>query len=83
MSDIIWEKIKNFKTKHESGFTSQEIVDFLKESYPKIERKDFNLALGIHTAMFIDGESITYHSDVELAVKCCLEDRKPNIFEWD
>lgn len=74
--------IKNFKTKHEMGFTSEEI-DLLLEDYPSVSKDKFDETLGTITCTMIDKEVIIYHHDVELALRCCLENRKMKSYEWD
>jgi len=72
----------DFKTKNKQGFTNSEILKLL-EKYPDIKVKDFNKAMGVHTCMMIDGEIISYHGDVQLALILCLEKREPKSYEWD
>lgn len=72
-----------FPTKHDAmGFTDRE-VDELLIVFPKITKKKFYKAMGVHTAMEIDGETVTYRHDVLLAIQCILEKRKPRLEEWD
>jgi hypothetical protein len=78
----IRDKVNNYPTKHQEGFTGKEIKELLKE-YPQVKEEDFFKAMGVHTAMFKDGESITYHCDIELALRCVVERREPKVFEWD
>lgn len=75
-------KINGFKTKYEMGFTAGEIEALLNE-FPGIERNRFYDALGVRTVMVIDGETITYKYDVELALRCAIDKRNPSIWEWD
>ena len=55
--------------------------DILKQL--NIKKDVYNKKSGVNTCMFIDGEVINYHCDVELAINCCLENRDKNIIEWD
>ena len=86
--DVIEEKKVNlkhfldFKTKYKEGYTNSEILKLL-ENYPEVNIKDFNKAIGVHTCMIIDGETITYHGDVQLGLILCLEKREPKSYEWD
>jgi len=64
----ITERVNTYPTKHKEGFTPSEIDELLKE-YPKVNMKKFNEALSGVTGMMIDGEFVTFHCDVELAIK--------------
>lgn len=64
----ITERVKTYPTKHEEGFTPSEIDELLKE-YPNINMKKFNEATSCLTGIMIEGEFITFHCDVELAIK--------------
>lgn len=74
--------IKDFKTKSEWGFTSQEIEELLK-NYPDVNMDKFNNALMGITCMMVDDELVIYHHDVELALRCGLENRNMKWYEWD
>ena len=71
-----------FETKYKEGFTDSEIEELLKQ-YPNINREKFNNALMGITCMMIDKELIIYKSDVELALKCGLDNRDVRWYEWD
>jgi len=53
--------------KSKFGLTDNEIKALLKEQ--KINEKDFYKALGINTCMIINGETITYHTDIDRALR--------------
>lgn len=53
--------------KSKFGLTNSEIKALLKER--KINEKDFNKALGTNTCMVINGEIITYHTDIDRALR--------------
>lgn len=78
----ISERVYAFKTKYEQGFTNREIAELLV-SYPEINMDAYHEGIGIHTAMMIDDEIITYHSDVILGIRCGVENRKPTHWEFD
>lgn len=80
--NFIQEIVDNYKTKHEHGFTSEEMIDLLKY-FPDITVEQFGEALGVRTVMTIDNVSLTYKSDVELALNCIVHKRKPSIYEFD
>lgn len=71
-----------FKTKHKEGFTNKEIEELLKQ-YPDINMEKFNDAMMGNTCMMKDGELINYPCDVEKAIRCGVENRELNSFEWD
>ena len=74
-------EIAEYKTKHEEGFIHSEIVDLCK--HLGISSSDVYEKIGVHTCMMIDGETITYPQDVDLGIRCVLEDRDINIIEFD
>lgn len=74
--------VNSFKTKNKEGFTESELKEFLK-SYPEVNMDKFNNAMMGNTCMVIDNEIINYHCDVELALRCGLENRDPRPLEWD
>lgn len=71
-----------YKTKHKQGFTREEMVDLI-ENHTNYDLEDFWDNLGVNTCMLIDGDSITYHCDVELALRLLKDNRNSNSFEWD
>lgn len=81
MSKLIKDFVYSYKTKHKQGFTKTEIESLLEEM--NINEKRFYKALGINTCMVIEGEIITYHTDVLKSVICAVENRQQNIMEWD
>lgn len=74
--------VEEYSTKHEIGFTKKEIDDVLK-IFPNINKSKFNNALNGITCQVVDGETVIYHCDIELALRCGIEDRNPGVFEWD
>lgn len=80
--DEIKKKIYGFKTKHKEGFIQREIEALLKD-YPEINIKQFNNAFMGNTCIVIDDEIINYHCDVEMAIRCGVENRNPKTWEWD
>lgn len=75
------ETVNGFNTKHKEGFTSSEMLQVCNKA--NVDYDEFLEKLGVNTCIMIDNEIITYHSDVELALACCIEGREPNVFEWD
>jgi hypothetical protein len=75
------DKVYNYNTKYSDGFIKDEIENLLEEL--NINEKRFNKALGVNTCMMIDGNVITYHSDILKGVVCALENREQNSLEWD
>lgn len=76
------ETVFNYPTKYVQGFTTAEVKELLKK-YPKANLKKFNQALGVHTAIVIDKQILTYHNDVLMALTCAIENRNPNVAEFD
>ena len=83
MKKNITKIVNEFKTKHSEGFTSNEMKGLLKKEFPSVTMKEFSKKLGVHTGMIKNGDFLTYHSDVELGIRCCLENRNQTIYEWD
>lgn len=75
------EKVYDYNTKYSAGFIKSEIEQLLEEL--NINEKRFYKALGVNTCMLIDGEVITYHTDILKGVVCALENREQNSLEWD
>lgn len=73
--------IEKYPRKHKDGFTFEEIYGLLTEL--AIDRMKFWEAIGVVTGIIIDGDFVYYASDVELGVRCVLENRKPTPFEFD
>lgn len=76
------DKIFNYKTKYKHGFTTEEQEELLK-TFPHIDRKVFNEAMGVHTVIEVNKEILTYHIDIYRAILCGLENRELRIEEWD
>lgn len=79
LSDIVY----GYRTKYRVGFTAEEITNLLTEHYPKITYAMFADKMGVVTCQREDGKFVYYHSDVELAIRLCLEKRGPTQFEFD
>ena len=77
LSDFIY----SYYTKHKEGFLASEIKDILTKY--NIDEDKFYEALGVNTCMIIDGQTITYHCDVEKGLRCVIEKRGENFYEWD
>lgn len=73
--------VYKYKTKYENGFIKSEIDTLLEEL--NINENRFNKALGVNTCMVIDGEVITYHTDILKGLVCAIENREQNNLEWD
>jgi hypothetical protein len=74
--------VYNFKTKHKEGFTKSEIEELLT-NYPDITIEKLFEKIGVHTAMTINNDDITFHRDIEIGIRCCLDNRDVSISEWD
>ena len=73
--------VNDFPVKYEHGFTTSEIKKLLTEY--DINEDTFYESLGINTCMVIDGQTITYHCDIEKALFCVVENRGQHPWEWD
>lgn len=80
--DKIKQKIDNYNTKYKQGFINTEIEDILKE-YPNINMDKFNNALMGISCMVINNETVIFHCDIEKAIRCGIENRNLNFWEWD
>jgi hypothetical protein len=78
----IREEVNSCLTKNKQGFTRDEYMKLL-ENYPSINMDRFWDALNGITTMSIDGEIVVFHRDIELAIRCGMEDRSPTLSEWD
>jgi hypothetical protein len=78
----IREEVNSWLTKNKHGFTRDEYMKLL-ENYPGINMDRFWDALNGITCMSIDGETVVFHRDIELAIRCGMEDRSPTLSEWD
>ena len=74
----ISEVVNNFQTNYEEGFTNIEIQELLSEY--DINFDLFYENLGINTTMIIDGEFITYHSDIIKTLNRIIDKR--DIYSW-
>lgn len=73
--------VNNFPVKYEYGFTASEINTLLTEY--DLDENLFYQKLGLNTCMVIEGQTITYHCDIEKALFCLVENRDENFLEWD
>jgi hypothetical protein len=78
----IKEKVYGFKTKYKEGFTTEEVDVLVKECFG-FNMEKFNKALTGVTGEVVNGEPLVYHSDVEKALRCGIEDRDLRNGEWD
>ena len=75
--------VYKYPTKHSEGFTNTEIKELLEKYYPEVTIEKLFEKIGVHTGYFKDGESITYHHDVDLGIRLVLENREMKQYEWD
>lgn len=76
-------KIKMKPPKHELGYTQKEVDAILEKL--NISKEEYNKKFGVNTCAVDEetGEALYYPWDVELAIRCCQENRDKCIFEWD
>lgn len=80
-SENISQFIDSYPTKYPQGFLSSETTKILLEH--NIDQDKFYKALGVNTCMRMDNQILNYHCDIELALRCVLEDRDKTLEEWD
>ena len=61
------DRVYNYPTKHPMGFTAEEIAG-LYEDYPDLDKKKAYEKFFGDTKALIDGESVTYHTDVLMSL---------------
>lgn len=79
----ITELVYSYETKHEIGFTDKEILYLLMKSKETINMEKFGNALTGITCTKIDDDFITYHCDIEIAMRCGIQDRDLKGYEFD
>lgn len=82
MSQIVDYVLSSVTPKHKQGYTSEE-VDEIISSNPEIDEDKFYSTLGVVTVTVINGETVYYAHDIRKTVECVLDNREPNIFEFD
>lgn len=81
--DKIRKYVMNFKASHEMGFTESDIEQ-VKKDFPYMNFDRFSNAFNGNTCMLDkDLGIISYHCDVETAIRCGVEDRDLNWQEFD
>jgi hypothetical protein len=74
--------VYGYNTKYEEGFIKEEIEDIL-QLFPNIDMEKFDKALQGNTCMTRDNQTIIFHCDIEKAIRCGVEGRDLNWWEWD
>jgi hypothetical protein len=75
--------IDNYPTESSIGFTSTEIKEMLENNFPSITAEEFDKKMGTCTVTIEGGKIRHHHTDVELALVCCIEGRDKTVWEWD
>ena len=73
--------VMDYPTKYREGFVKSEISELLEKL--NVNERRFNKALGVNTCTMIDGNIITYHTDIIKGIVCAIEDREQSGIEWD
>lgn len=73
--------VDTFHTKYEEGFNGEEIIRLLDEN--SVDKEVFFDKLGVNTGIIKCGCFLTYHCDIELALRCVFEGRNKRLGEWD
>lgn len=76
----LYQVVFSYETKHDEGFTSDEIKQ-LCDKY-KVDINKLNNALGINTGIIINSDFLFDHTDVYYAMKKCLG-YSLSVSEWD
>lgn len=75
--------VYNYETESEYGFTDNEMKELLKQ-FPDINMDKFNSTMRGNTCMMNDkNEIINYHCDVLTALRCGIENRNMEWYEFD
>lgn len=72
-----------YKTKHDFGFTSNEVKDMLEQMAPTITEEAFAEAMGVNTVITIEGEVVYYKVDIYTAIDMCINNRERKWYEFD
>ena len=78
--------VLNYKTKYKEGFIGNEIEDIKNKVEKEVlhfNSEKFEDAFYGNTCMIKDKQVIRYHTDVLNALKCGIENRYINNYEWD
>lgn len=73
--------ISQYQRKYDIGFTYSEIGEILKIN--NIDESIFYIMLGTNTVTKINDEIVVYTCDVELALRCIIENRDKTFDEFD
>lgn len=74
-------EMREFKTKNQYGYTSDELDLFLQE-YPEINKDQLYRAMGCYTCLVYDEGPIIYFSVIENALLILLNNRQ-HLAMWD
>ena len=77
----LYNAVFTYKRSNHHGFTQKEVNKFLNDF--NINHKDFNKNLVVRTAIIINGETLTYATDVYHAALAALEHRNLHWTKWD
>lgn len=86
LREILQKVVSEYKTQYEYGFTKfemEEVKSAVKEHYPNFNEEKYNSCFYGNTCMFIDGNIITYHTDLITALLCGIENRNMKNYEFD
>ena len=78
----IQDKVYSFPTKHQDGFTIEEMTELLKD-FEGINMDAFNNALVGNTCLLIENEIVTYRCDLLTAIYCGMNNREVLPHEFD
>lgn len=75
--------VHGFKTKYEQGFTPEEMNEVLEHFKDEISMDAFNDAMMGNTCPVVEGQMLVYKHDLITGIRCGIENRTPNVWEWD
>jgi len=81
MKQTLDDYIFSYPTKHKEGFTDSEMLKLIYDLH--LGKARFFSKLGINTAIVIDGDWLTYHTDVLRTARMIIENREMYLYEWD
>jgi len=82
-NQYLYKLVYNYKTKHKIGFLDYEQDELIK-MFPDIDMKKYNDAMMCNTCEKHEKDGfIMYHCDVLTALRCGIEKRDMNLFEFD
>jgi len=80
--EMVQNYLDNFVKKYDAGFTKDDI-NVIINYFDIMNMSKFQSTLEGITGIVIEGEFVTYYTDVHKAILCGLENRDLTLTEWD